>query len=328
MSGGFIPTSPSASSSTTLRDGTPVPAPSQNALSISQERRLIAYLDEHFLSINKAYKKRHQPDAPLPSLISYINAFRPLLSIILLIPPLDPSASLRVSYLLRLTGEFTDTLPGYGVSASTAGDSLEELVSFLNLLDKGWQAVLGSQRWDPSSHSGVSMTSAGSGALSRPVSATDKIRLRSIIMSGRERIEEWVRRVVHVEPETQVDVASSFWRTLAALGDIPVPEREVGLDDEDAEDLLEAVMVRIISDLAWGASNMVNSVGGRPRARSMTSWAHASYQDASSQRCCRGIGSPPSTVLTMRPWLSMSIGIGVRVGPSFLLDTTKDSFER
>ncbi|KZT54321.1 hypothetical protein CALCODRAFT_499937 [Calocera cornea HHB12733] len=242
MSGGFIPASPSAASSTTLRDGTPVPAPAQHALSIAQERRLIAYLDEHFLTVNKAYKKRHEPSAPLPSLISYINAFRPLLSIILLIPPLDPSASLRTSYLLRLTGEFLDTLPGYGVSPSTASDALEELVSFLNVLDKGWQAVLGSERWDPTSHSGVSMAGAGSGALSKPVSATDKIRLRSLIMGGRERIEEWVRRVVHVEPETQVDVASSFWRTLAALGEIPVPGREEGMEDEDAEDLLEVVM--------------------------------------------------------------------------------------
>jgi len=165
-----------------------------------------------------------------------------LLSVILQIPPLDPSASLRVSYFLRFTGDFMDTLPGYGVPASTAGDTLDDLVSFLNQLDKGWQAVLSSQRWDPVSHSGVSMTGAGSGALSKPVNTTDKIRLRSIIMSGREGIDQWARKVVDVEPEVQVDVASSFWRTLAALGDIPLQTGDEGTGDEDAEDLLEIPM--------------------------------------------------------------------------------------
>ncbi|EJU05847.1 hypothetical protein DACRYDRAFT_45973 [Dacryopinax primogenitus] len=266
MSGGFIPPSPSAASSITLRDGTPAPAPLHTALSAAQERRLIGYLDDHFLSINRAYKKRHEPDAPLPSLLSYISAFRPLLALILQIPPLDPSAALRVSYLLRLTGDFTDTLPGYGVPLSTAGDTLDELVSFLTHLDKGWQAVLSSERWDPASHTGVPMTGGESGALSRPVSATDKIRLRSILQSGRERIEQWARGVVHVDPGTEVDVASSFWRTLAALGDVPLPERGGDMEDEDAKELLEVVMVCY----SLIAVQVLMITGGRARIRDVT----------------------------------------------------------
>jgi len=138
--------------------------------------------------------------------------------------------------MLRLTGEFADSIVGYPIHPSTAGDVFEQLVDWLTDLDKGWYTVLSSEAWDPNSKTGLVLTSA----LSRPISATDKIRLRSILRMSKDKISEWLTNVGQLEPGTQIDIAASFHRTLGSLGDAPgvIVDLDIG-EDEDAEELLE-----------------------------------------------------------------------------------------
>lgn len=139
---------------------------------------------------------------------------------VLMIPPVDPSSSLRVSLLLRITGEILDAIPAYPLIVPSAGSpdpSVEEtliaLLDTIALLDKGWSAVLSSETWDPETGEGRQ-----SHVATRGPSQTDKTRLRSIILDAREQIEEWLRcGQVPIADEVGVEFASIFWRTLREL---------------------------------------------------------------------------------------------------------------
>ena len=173
------------------------------------------------------------PSSSLRTLSSYLEATHPLLSIILQIPPIDPQAFLRTAFLLRLTGDFLSSVPGYPPEA----DVLPELLDWLDDLDRGWLAVLRSQVWDPtskegvdlqvsadlflnrdahdvnhsiseaSSHSRLHAESNGAAPLtSTPVSQTDRTRLRSLLMVGSDRLEDWMEGL-HVEGAVDVETA-------------------------------------------------------------------------------------------------------------------------
>jgi hypothetical protein len=175
-------------------------------LSTAQERRLVEFLEEQFLELTRGYKKRliprdsfrcprtdafgkdrSHPSSALTTLSAYLEASHHLLNLILQIPPIDPSTSLRNTLLLRLTGEIFNSVPGYAPDEK----SLEILLDWLQDLDRGWLAVLRSQGWDSEARAGVSVrlpNEARSGSLSQ----TERIRLKSLLVTGVEAFEEWV----------------------------------------------------------------------------------------------------------------------------------------
>ena len=162
-----------------------------------------------------------EASSTLRSLPAYLDASRHLLKIILQIPPVDPSTSLRTAYLLRLTGDVLNSITGYRLTsespptngqadspiASTANldsiplplarSALQDLLDFLDDLDQAWVAVLQGQVWDPSSGAGVDLvvptdSSSGLNVKSTPPSQTDVTRLRSLLIGGQSALEEWL----------------------------------------------------------------------------------------------------------------------------------------
>ena len=150
------------------------------------------------------------PSTTLPTLPSYLQASHTLLSLILQIPPIDPSTSLRTALLLRLTGEIMDSIPGYKPEAEV----LPQLLEWLEDLDKAWLAVLRSQLWDTEAKEGVDLIitqdEAGAQGLdsfarimrSTPISQTERARLRSLLIGGTARMEEWLVDLVPIEVAT------------------------------------------------------------------------------------------------------------------------------
>ncbi|KAG9017139.1 hypothetical protein FRB90_001614 [Tulasnella sp. 427] len=185
--GGFIqPSHPDSSfdpptPSTLVEE--PADVRSVHPLSKAQERRLREYLDTKLLEINRSFKKRADPSSSLPHLHQYLSAVRPILSIVLQIPPLDPSASLRVAFLLTVTGDILTAVPAYPLigppptSTPQPTDpravelTLVQLIDCISHLDKGWAAVLDAQAWDPVTGEGKGAYIATGGP-----SETDKAR--------------------------------------------------------------------------------------------------------------------------------------------------------
>lgn len=187
-------------------------------LTSRQERNLMTYLDDHFLQITRNFKKRAETSSTLRTLHAYLEASRHLLKIILQIPPVDPSTSLRTAYLLRLTGDVLSSITGYrltsespptngqadGPIASTANldsiplplarSALQDLLDFLDDLDQACVAVLQGQVWDPSSGAGVDLVVPidSSNVKSTPPSQTEVARLRSLLIGGQSALEEWL----------------------------------------------------------------------------------------------------------------------------------------
>jgi hypothetical protein len=120
-------------------------------------------------------------------LLSYLDATHVLFSIIMQIPPVDPSTSLRITLLLRLTGDVLGAIPGYNADSPT----LEALLAWLRDLDAGWVAVLRGQRWDAPESQAYEIV-LPEGTHSRPMSTTERARLRSLIIGGTSTLEEWL----------------------------------------------------------------------------------------------------------------------------------------
>ncbi|KAI0085946.1 hypothetical protein BDY19DRAFT_386590 [Irpex rosettiformis] len=163
------------------------------ALSRAQERKLMEYVEDHFLEITRNFKKRSDVSSTLQTLSSYLTATHTLMSIILQIPPVNPSGSLRVTLLLRLTGDALSAIPGYKPDVET----LPTLLDWLNDLDRGWLAVLRSQVWDTKSRTGIDISGEDSSSAQIPLqsptmSQTERTRLRSLIIGGTSTMEEWL----------------------------------------------------------------------------------------------------------------------------------------
>lgn len=185
------------------------------ALSKEQERKAVEFLEDSFQDIENAFKKRYAilettakwriPTAivlsssepsltKLPTLSAYLDAMQHLLAFILHIPPIDPSTSLRTVFLLRLTNDVMNAVPGYPPEM----DDLQQLLDFLDDLDEAWLAVLNAQVWDPSSGTGVDlvvpvdMIEPNRPIRSTPVSQTERTRLYSLLVTGTAGLEEWL----------------------------------------------------------------------------------------------------------------------------------------
>ncbi|KZT74076.1 hypothetical protein DAEQUDRAFT_702285 [Daedalea quercina L-15889] len=212
------------------------PITGAHRLSPGQERKLVDYLEEHLLNITRNYKKRSHPSSTLPSLASYLAAVHPLLVLILQIPPAEPSASLRTSLLLRLTGEVLGSITGYRPDI----DTLPQLLQWLDELDRGWLAVLRGQAWNPASHSGIDIgvpsqtagngsDAAGRGRPRPSTSQTDRTRLRSILIDGTNQMEEWLADIDSVDENYQAALETMdmqrgfndlFAQTLGEMGSL------------------------------------------------------------------------------------------------------------
>ncbi|KAF8589697.1 hypothetical protein K439DRAFT_300486 [Ramaria rubella] len=211
-------------------DPTHLPPPLSNAniphaLTSVQERRLTDYLDEKILGIQREYKKRSYETSSLRTLHDYVNAAHPLLTIILLIPPIDASVHLRASLLLRLTGELLECLPGYPPESDNIADALD----LLDELDQGWLAVLRSQTWNPDSGEGVDLILPSDANLhSPPISQTDRTRLRSLLLLGTDKLEVWLEDLVPPTTDTGINKVLEarqrfddlFHRTLTEMGEL------------------------------------------------------------------------------------------------------------
>ncbi|KDQ59806.1 hypothetical protein JAAARDRAFT_126581 [Jaapia argillacea MUCL 33604] len=170
-------------------------------LSPAQERRLIDNLDERFLDITRAFKKRTLPSSILPTLQSYLTATHTLLSLILQIPPLTrTSISLRTTLLLRLTGDVMTCFAGYPPVVG----SLAPLLQWMDELDRGWLAVIRGQGWNLEEHTGFdipplpNIPSPNAEINPNPtsptstMSQTERTRLRSLLITGTQTMEEWL----------------------------------------------------------------------------------------------------------------------------------------
>ncbi|KAI1791580.1 hypothetical protein LXA43DRAFT_1140102 [Ganoderma leucocontextum] len=190
------------------------------ALSQTQERNLMDYLEDRFLDVTRNFKKRADPSSTLRTLPSYLEATHHLLSLVLQIPPVDPSSSLRTTLLLRLTGDVLSSVPGYGpVLEPTA---LPLLLGWLADLDTGWLAVLRAQAWDSSHSCAVDALVPESARASRP-SQTERTRLRSLLIGGTDALEEWVEKVnVGGQGRAEIEQAFNelFAGTLAEMGSL------------------------------------------------------------------------------------------------------------
>ena len=130
------------------------------------------------------------------------------MSLILQIPPVEPSASLRTAFLLRLTGDALSSISGYPADLGI----LPELIDWLDDLDQAWICVLRSQVWVPPTKGGADLTldtesdtgvSAGS-----PMSQTERTRLRSLLVAGEATLEVWLAGV----DTEEVDLETTFER--------------------------------------------------------------------------------------------------------------------
>ena len=80
-------------------------------------------------------------------------------------------------------------------------DALPQLLDWLNDLDRGWLAVLRGQEWDSDARTGVDAApsqpsddgaAAQGTVLGSPLSQTERTRLRSLLIGGTARLEEWL----------------------------------------------------------------------------------------------------------------------------------------
>ncbi|KAH7880090.1 uncharacterized protein C8R40DRAFT_465253 [Lentinula edodes] len=227
-------------------------------LSPKQERRLVVFLDNEFLELTRGYKKRFvtrspiihtklytrsSPASHLPTLDAYLQAAQRILGLILQVPPIDPSTSLRIQLLLRLTNEVLTCIPGYPSNS----ENLPIAMDWLDDLDQSWAAVLQAQVWNPSEGIGEDLiVDAGDvvrGVKSTPMSQTERTRLKSLLLGGVATLEEWLegkpigvnRQATAVEEEDGLnDIFSNTLEELGHLGLVAVePEELCSMDLDD-----------------------------------------------------------------------------------------------
>ncbi|KAJ7145010.1 hypothetical protein C8R43DRAFT_1108830 [Mycena crocata] len=197
------------------------------ALNPRQERRLVNFLDDKFLELTRNYKKRSQPSTHLPTLTLYLEASRTLLSLILQIPPIDPSTSLRTAYLLRLTNDVLASAPGYPAD----GETIPILLDWLDDLDQAWLSVLQAQVWDAENGPAdlvIDAEAAATGMKSSPVSQTERTRLRSLLIGGSATLEEWLA-AGESTPHTIIEEDED--ETASPMGDVENVLERLGVQD-------------------------------------------------------------------------------------------------
>ncbi|WWC87763.1 uncharacterized protein L201_002655 [Kwoniella dendrophila CBS 6074] len=190
-----------------------------NRLTPRQEEKLRTYLDEKLSGLER--DERTHKLGPLPELLARLS---PLLQIILQIPPFKPFSSLRISYLLTLTSVipiYMTSLPllsaGHRTNNNVQKEAVRVIESVLKILkevESGWLAVLDGEGWIPPRIDHRDRTSDNSSTkedtsdcldgliiggkslkveFGDQVDVTEKIRLKSIILSSKSRLLAWSR---------------------------------------------------------------------------------------------------------------------------------------
>ncbi|KAI6125229.1 hypothetical protein EDD17DRAFT_1487547 [Pisolithus thermaeus] len=214
-------------------------------LSRAQERKAVQYVEDAFMDITSAYKKRSEPSmTKLPTLSSYLYAMQSLLAFILRIPPVDPSTPLRTTFLLRLTGDVMNSVTGYPPDMA----DFRQLLDFMDDLDQAWVAVLRSQIWDPDKGEGVDLIvpvdliQSGTTIQSAPVSQTERTRLRSLLLTGTAGLEEWLAGSTPDGEDYELELERNglfqefndlFANTLAELGNFAKPSDDPTMMETD-----------------------------------------------------------------------------------------------
>ena len=172
------------------------------------------------------------------TLPAYLEAARHLLLLVIQIPPIDPSTSLRIAYLLRFTGDVLFAIPGYQLETSTTASiqkTLRDVLGFLSDLDRAWLAVLQSQVWDPSLGQAVDLVIALSDdsqtinptsnmpsvstIKSTPPSQTEVTRLQSLLFTGESSLEEWLTNEKSRADDADNDDVSGMLDRMGLLGE-------------------------------------------------------------------------------------------------------------
>jgi len=170
-------------------------------------------MGQHYLSSS-------EPMAHLPTLDDYLQASQKILAMILRIPPVDPSTSLRTQVLLRLTNDVLSSTPGY----LPTPENLVLALDWLDDLDQAWVSVLQTQTWDPEEGVGVDLVidaeDAANGLKSTGPSQTERTRLKSLLIGGVATLEEWVegRTVAEFDGETSNENVRDVEALLKELG--------------------------------------------------------------------------------------------------------------
>lgn len=119
-----------------------------------------------------------------------------LQGIVLSIPAIEPSASLRVAYSLRLLGLLPVAVRGYADMLRSRREQREALWAYVDKADRGWCTVLRGEEWDQNAarssgrragegeRESMAMgatTRAANGGRGTGVRGTDRVRLESVL---------------------------------------------------------------------------------------------------------------------------------------------------
>lgn len=199
-------------------------APQPHPLSAAQESRLVLYLDDRLLRIGRSFRTRHEHGSDLRTLRAFLDAWRTPMELVTATPLVGSSANVHDAYLLRLTTEITDGIPGYATrdDAELGRDAqLVYVLYWLDLLDQAWAARIQREPFDLAAaqthtlkrfpwseeHAALAAAKASAASLrspaarvSTPVSSelapygqTDSVRLRNVLLGAQERLFGWMR---------------------------------------------------------------------------------------------------------------------------------------
>ncbi|GAA5835453.1 hypothetical protein JCM9279_004544 [Rhodotorula babjevae] len=219
-------------------------------LTPTQESRLIRYLDQELLRLSGGFESRHSGrSARLPTLASFLEAILPLLAFVLSIPAAPPSHSLRVAYLLQLTGYLAPACDGYTLDDA----SLPALFAALARFDHGWAAVLDGRDWDSARGAPApapSPSAPGAPQAAAPLRTTDRVRLDSLVrdLQGVLAVSLGLPEFVPLENDPFQQVLRQ--RDLAAPGGMSGPDG----DDDEMDVASGAATPSLVSD-ASGAGD-------------------------------------------------------------------------
>ncbi|TFL03700.1 hypothetical protein BDV98DRAFT_545841 [Pterulicium gracile] len=261
-------------------------------LTVKQERRLRDFLDDKFLDISRNYRKRSELSTKLPTLTAYLDATRPVLALILQIPPVAPSMSLRTAFLMRLTNDALTAVTGYAIQSE---EELEALVDWLDDFDRAWVVLIKGQLWDPNkqkrhdgaleddsdeddmdgmdvdsgpaSATGISsgLAPASSPNSTKTISQTERTRLRSLILSFSSSLEDWLA-LLEAPPSTTAssddvvrDSASNESEDIAETTSAPGPASS----SADMQSVLKRLSLQnAFNDLFSGTMSVLGDLGG------------------------------------------------------------------
>lgn len=110
-------------------------------LSTRQEARLVVYLDEQMLQIQRGFQKRNEVSAQLPTLGTFLDQWPPVLEVVCATPLVGSTASLRDTYLLRLTSDLTEGITAYPIHKEAQRSTLlRRVLYWADVLDQLWTA--------------------------------------------------------------------------------------------------------------------------------------------------------------------------------------------